>query len=45
MKVGSRCSHCEEGRLEYCPADEPWSDEHLICPECYSTFNMDTDDD
>jgi Zn-finger nucleic acid-binding protein len=26
-------------RLEICAASEPWSTEHLICPQCHGTWN------
>lgn len=37
---GGLCPHCEQDILVYCAASEPWSDEHLICPFCDSTYNI-----
>ncbi len=42
-KLGDRCSFCKLGTLKIIPADEPYSLEHLECPECDSTFNLDND--
>lgn len=41
MIAGEHCPHCMKGTLEYCGSDEPWADEHLICPACDSTYNLD----
>jgi len=34
-----KCERCG-ARLEVVEADEPWHDEHLMCPKCDSTYNI-----
>lgn len=45
LKEGDKCPHCTEnpnitdiGTLEIIPANEPYSDEHLMCNKCDSTY-------
>ena len=35
--MSDKCDKCGS-KLEICPANEPWNDEHWICPECDSTY-------
>lgn len=32
-----KCKKCGSS-LELCPADWPWTEDHLICPNCDSTY-------
>ena len=32
------CQHCNEAKLLIVEADEPFSNKHLACPNCDSTF-------
>ncbi len=38
--VNSLCPHCKKGNLIYVYANHPYNDEHLICKECDSTYNI-----
>jgi hypothetical protein len=45
LKEGDKCPHCMDnpnitdiGTLEIIPANEPYSDEHLMCNRCDSTY-------
>ena len=35
-----RCLNCGEDKLEYSPANEPWTNEHWQCTECDSTYAL-----
>ena len=35
------CPYCSKEELILIPEDYPWSTEHLYCPSCDSTYNMD----
>ena len=34
------CKHCGQGDVQYVSSDEPWCEEHLACPLCNSTYNL-----
>lgn len=40
QKEGDTCPYCGKAELVVISADEPWNDEHLQCPECDSTYNI-----
>lgn len=40
MKEHDRCEHCGIGTLEIVLANEPYTDDHLICNWCDSTYNL-----
>ncbi len=40
MKINDICPHCKKGKLKYAYANFPFSDEHLICDICDSTYNI-----
>jgi len=40
-EAGDYCSHCATGRLIFIQPDEPWSNGHLQCSDCDSTFPLD----
>ena len=37
-KENDVCPHCKKGKLEIINADEPYSDKHLMCNVCDSTY-------
>lgn len=44
MGEHGKCFYCEtDNNLEYCESREPWYDEHLICPNCDSTYCLNKD--
>ena len=45
MKTGYNCPHCNEGVLEYYDEQEPWEPAHYMCTVCFSTFDLDWEED
>ena len=39
-QINDICSHCKEGILQYICAYFPYSEEHLKCNKCDSTYNI-----
>ena len=33
-----KCPHCKAGKLHPMPEDFPWTSEHLMCYNCFSTY-------
>jgi hypothetical protein len=40
LKVGDECLICDKGKLELVGANEPYTNDHLQCSNCDSTFNI-----
>ena len=38
FKDGDLCPYCNKGKLGLCPEIEPWSEAHLTCEQCDSTY-------
>lgn len=38
--IGNICPHCKNGILQYVGPNEPYSNAHLQCERCDSTFNI-----
>jgi transposase-like protein len=41
MPRSDKCEKCASS-LEICTSNEPYHQEHWICPKCDSTYNIDT---
>ena len=39
-KIGDVCPHCEEDKLVLIKGNEPYNIDHLQCPSCDSTYNL-----
>jgi transcription elongation factor Elf1 len=39
-QINDICPHCKNKKLQYCYKNEPYTLEHLQCPECDSTYNI-----
>ena len=40
MKKNDLCPHCKQDKLQYMKENFPYTDEHLWCEKCNSTFNI-----
>lgn len=38
MNEGDLCTYCEEDNVKLCKGSKPHTIDHLICPNCDSTF-------
>ena len=41
LKVGDVCPHCKDATLDLVKEDFPYNIDHLQCPNCDSTYNLD----
>jgi len=44
QKINDLCPHCKKDYLKLTKGNEPYSIDHLTCPDCGSTFNLDNID-
>ena len=42
-KENDICPHCGGDKLVLIPELEPWYTDHLQCPKCDSTYNLEED--
>jgi len=40
-KENDTCPHCGKGILQLIKGDHPYNIDHLMCNECFSTYNLD----
>ena len=43
LRIGDECPQCHKDKVQLIEENQPWSDEHLWCESCNSTFGMSTD--
>lgn len=39
-RIQRKCTHCEDGILEFVNGCQPYTIDHLQCPTCDSTYNL-----